>query len=211
MCRIIPWRWRSLAATPPAIGRSAISGDHSATRRAPGSITSQPAPRRFTPRRSKRASTWKRPSRSSARQLRARRCACRCRWRSSTADLSSFVPAQASGDPALCPWIPAFAGMSGERELRAGAALDVGDAFRHAELATADLGEHADALADRLHGGTGETKPQPALAVGLVGRPIRSRVDGDAGGERGLREFWRVDRVGKLDPQEDAALRLVEL
>jgi len=84
--------------------------------------------------------------------------------------------------------------MSGERELRAGAALDVGDAFRHAELATADLGEHADALADRLHGGTGETKPQPALAVGLVGRPIRSRVDGDAGGERGLREFWRGSR-----------------
>ena len=37
MCRTTPSTWRSSAATPRATGRSAISGDRSATRRAPGS------------------------------------------------------------------------------------------------------------------------------------------------------------------------------
>src|SRR5262249_59264673 len=95
--------------------------------------------------------------------------------------------------------------------LSAGAALYIGDAFRHAELAAADLGKHANALPDRLHGGTGETKPQPALAISFVGRPIRPRIDGDASGERGLSELYGVDRVGELHPQKNAALWLLEL
>ena len=54
--------------------------------------------------------------------------------------------------------------------------------------------------------GAGEAQPQPAAGIGLVGRPFRPRIDGDAGGERGLIELQRVDIVGQLDPQEDAAL-----
>ena len=58
---------------------------------------------------------------------------------------------------------------------------------------------------------TGEAEPQPALAVGLIRRPFGPGIDRDAGRERGLIELLRVDVVGQLDPQEDAALRLLEL
>ena len=52
---------------------------------------------------------------------------------------------------------------------------------RHAEFPAADLGERGDALAHRVLGRIGEAEPQPALAVGLVRRPFRPRIDGDAG------------------------------
>ena len=58
--------------------------------------------------------------------------------------------------------------------------------------------------------GLAKTQPQPAAGIGLVGRPFRSRIDGDAGGERGLVELQRVDIVGQLYPQEDAALGVLE-
>ena len=56
----------------------------------------------------------------------------------------------------------------------------------------------------------GKTQPQPAAGMGLVGGPFRSRIDGDPGGERGLVEFQGIDVVGQFDPQEDAALRVLE-
>src|SRR5262245_48776251 len=242
MCRTTASTWRSSAATPRATGRSAISGDRSATRRAPGSTISQPARRRSTPRLSRRASIWKRRLPSNARPHPARRCACRCRWRNSAAfadalarritmDATSSPPPLAGegqgggteNDRAFrstpSPALPRKRGREQiERvarddsvsTLRAGAALHIGDALRHAELAAADLGEDADALADRRHRGTGEAEPQPALAISLVGRPIRARIDGDASGERGLSEFYGVDRVGELYPQKNAALGRVE-
>src|SRR5260370_26191070 len=57
------------------------------------------------------------------------------------------------------------------------------DSSRHAELLAAHFGEHGDAFADLLVRWTGKAQPQPAAGIGLVGRPFRPRVDGDAGGE----------------------------
>src|SRR5581483_11443194 len=81
--------------------------------------------------------------------------------------------------------------------------LHIGDADGHAELSTADVGQHGNALADLLFGGAGEAKPQPAARIWLVGRPFRPRIDRDAGGERRLIKFQRIDVVGQLDPEED--------
>src|SRR4051794_30880097 len=71
--------------------------------------------------------------------------------------------------------------------------LHIGAAFGHAELLAADFREHGDALADLFVRGTGETQPQAAAGIGLVGRPFRPGVDGDAGGECGLIQFQRID------------------
>ena len=56
-----------------------------------------------------------------------------------------------------------------------------------------------------------ETQPQPALAIGLVRGPFEARIDGDARRERGLGKLLGVDDIGQLDPQEDAALGIIEL
>src|SRR6476469_1650145 len=72
---------------------------------------------------------------------------------------------------------------------------DVGAALGHAELPAANLGEQRDARADFIVGRAGEAKPDAASAVGLVDRPFRSRVDVDAGGERGLAQLHGIDFV----------------
>lgn len=43
-----------------------------------------------------------------------------------------------------------------------------------------------------------------------IDRPFHAGIDGDAGGSRGLIELHRIDTVRQLDPQEDAARRIVE-
>ena len=88
--------------------------------------------------------------------------------------------------------------------------LHIRDTRRHAEFAAADFRERGDAGADRLMRGIGEAQPGAAFAVGLVGRPFRAGIDGDAGGKRRLEELQGIDLVGQLDPQENAALRIVE-
>ena len=55
-----------------------------------------------------------------------------------------------------------------------------------------------------------EAQPRAAFAVALVGRPFRAGIDGDAGGERRLVELERIDLVRQLDPEENAALRILE-
>src|SRR5262245_57762327 len=89
--------------------------------------------------------------------------------------------------------------------------LHVGAAHRHPELAPADVGEHGHALPDRLVRGAGEAQPHAAPAVGAVGRPFRPRIDGDTSCQRRLRQPSDVHRVGELDPEEDAALGILEL
>jgi hypothetical protein len=68
----------------------------------------------------------------------------------------------------------------------AGAYLHIGYSRRHAEFPAAHFGEDRDAFADLLVRGAREAEPQLAAGINLVGRPFRSRIDGDAGGERGL-------------------------
>jgi hypothetical protein len=89
--------------------------------------------------------------------------------------------------------------------------IDVGPGRGHAELAAADLGKRRDALVDFLMARARKAKPHPAAGVALVHRPLGPRVDRDARRERRLVELHRVDPVGKLDPEEDAALGIVEL
>src|SRR5436190_9150329 len=98
-----------------------------------------------------------------------------------------------------------------DHALHHSASLNIGDPCRDPELAPADLRERSDTLADGRMGGVRETKPQPALAVRLVSRPFRSRIDGYARCLRRLRQSLRVDHVWELHPQEDAALRLMKL
>src|SRR5581483_12461649 len=83
------------------------------------------------------------------------------------------------------------------------APLHIGDADGHAEFLAADVGEHGHAFADLLLGGAGKAEPQPAARIWLVGRPLRPRIDRDAGGERRLIKVQRIDIVGQLDPEED--------
>src|SRR5205807_7508977 len=92
------------------------------------------------------------------------------------------------------PWVSEMMPM--ELTSRSGASLHVGDPRRHAEFAAANFGERRDALADRLLRRVGVTQPQPAFAVRLVGRPLGTRIERDAGGLRGLRELLSVDHVG---------------
>src|ERR1700704_3456641 len=65
----------------------------------------------------------------------------------------------------------------------AGVLLYIRASYRHAELFSAHFREHGDAFADLLMRWTGKTQPQPAAGIDLVGRPFRSRIDGDAGGK----------------------------
>jgi len=102
-CPSMPSTWRFSAAIALAIGRSAISGARSATRRAPGSIISPPERQRSIARRNRRASIWKQRSRLSARPRPARRCGCRCRWRSSAASVTPRIPTEdATWSPPAC-------------------------------------------------------------------------------------------------------------
>src|SRR5215470_4323257 len=87
----------------------------------------------------------------------------------------------------------------------------IGNARRDAELLVADFGEHRDAGADLLDRRAREADPQPTPAMCRVGRPFRPWIDRDAGGERGRIEFHGVDLIGQLDPEKDAALRIIEL
>src|SRR5450432_582122 len=81
---------------------------------------------------------------------------------------------------------------------------------RHAELPPAHIRERSHALAYLFRAGAGEAQTQAALGVGLVGRPFGARIDGDTGRERGRSELQGVDLLGKLDPQKDAARRIIE-
>ena len=62
--------------------------------------------------------------------------------------------------------------------------LPIRDARRHTKCRAAYLGEHSNALTDLLLGRVGETKAHLALTVGAIRRPLRARVDCDAGRER---------------------------
>ena len=79
------------------------------------------------------------------------------------------------------------------------------------KFAAADLRQRRNSLVDFLMAQVGETQPQTAFGVGLVHRPLGPRVDGDARGLRQRKKFQRIHAVGQLDPQENAALRIVEL
>ena len=69
---------------------------------------------------------------------------------------------------------------------------------------------YEDALANLVMRGAGEAEPQATARIGFVDRPFRPRIDGDARGEGGLIQLQRIDMVGQLHPEEDAALRLLE-
>src|SRR5262245_38230323 len=90
-------------------------------------------------------------------------------------------------------------------------AADIAAPRGHPEFAAADLGEGGDAVADLVLCRAREAQPHAAFAVGLVDGPFRPRIDRDPGCERPLIERQRVHAVGQLHPQEDAALRLLEL
>src|SRR6267154_6855744 len=109
--------------------------------------------------------------------------------------------------------MPALKASRAARRLIASASrplLHIRDSGGHAELLAADLGEYRDTFADLLMRWIGEAQPQPAAGIGLVGGPFRSRIDGDAGGERRLVQFQRIHIVRQLYPQEDTALGVFE-
>src|SRR5688500_14649420 len=81
----------------------------------------------------------------------------------------------------------------------------------YAEVAAADLGQRGHAFVDFLVAGAREAQPQAAARALLVHRPLRSGVDRNAFCERRFVELHRVDAVRQLHPQEDAALRVLEL
>src|SRR5437899_2842902 len=91
------------------------------------------------------------------------------------------------------------------------APLHVGDSARHAELPAADFGQGGNAFADRFPRRIGEANAQAAIAMSFVGRPFRTRIDGNAASEGGLSELLGVDRVRQRDPEKNAALGLLEL
>src|SRR5690349_24717969 len=91
---------------------------------------------------------------------------------------------------------PARASRTMRPHLPPRALLHIGAAGRHAELPAADIGQHGDALADLLMRGAGKAQPEATARMGLVDRPFRARIDGDASGKRRLvRSEER--RVGK--------------
>src|ERR1700761_8880984 len=74
-------------------------------------------------------------------------------------------------------------------------ARDIAAAERHAKFATTNFGQHRDAPPYLLMRRAREAQPRATLAVILVDRPFRTRIYGDAGGQRRLIELERVDLV----------------
>src|SRR5262249_60853082 len=67
------------------------------------------------------------------------------------------------------------------------------------------------AMPSRIACVEGLAKQSRNRLMSLVRRPFGARINGDARRERSLRELWRIDRVGQLDPEKDAAPGLGEL
>src|SRR4051812_26855334 len=131
-----------------------------------------------------------------------RRTACAC-WAPASLSTTSRANASRSSIPAIfsARWSRSRSTRADRNELRPRAALlHIGNSRRYAELAPADLRQRGDPLADFIVRGTGEAEPHPALAVALVGRPFRPRIDGDAARQRCLRQLQRVHDVRQLDP-----------
>src|SRR5689334_1553620 len=75
---------------------------------------------------------------------------------------------------------------------------DVAALLRDPELLVADLREGSDALADLLLCRQRETQPQPRFGTVTIDRPFRTRVERDAGLQRGLHELSHIDLVGQF-------------
>src|SRR6476646_9557424 len=141
-----------------------------------------------------------------------RRTACAC-WAPTSRSTTWRASASRSSIPAIfsARWSRSRSTRADRCDLGPGALLHIGNPRRHAELAPADLRQRGDPLADVLVRWTGEAEPHPALAVALVGRPFRPRIDGDAARQRRLRQLLRVDDIGQLDPEENPTLGVLEL